>query len=281
MFFKNSNFIQRSLINVLSFFRQSLFSEEYASLERGFLQSIDPRIKLISIAIFLISTLFVKNITLLAGMYLWCLFLAYLSQVNLGFFLIRTWVFIPLFSLFIAIPALFGTFSPGEALFSFRIMGANLIITKPGLLRAGIFVTRVLTCVSFVVLLNLTTRYTQLLRVLRIFRIPQIFVVTLGMCYRYIYLFLEIIENTYLAIKSRVGISMPYQKGQKMVALKIAHLWQRSFQLNQEVYNAMLSRGYTGEPRILDEFKTGIKDWAWLLFSITILVLMVYLEWII
>jgi len=95
------------------------------------------------------------------------------------------------------------------------------------------------------------------------------------MCYRYIYLFVGIIENTYLAIKSRVGGGLRYKKGQGIVALKIATLWQRSYQLNEEVYNAMLSRGYAQEARLLEEFKLGFKDRAWLFCATIISILLV------
>jgi cobalt/nickel transport system permease protein len=161
-------------------------------------------------------------------------------------------VFIPLFSLFIAVPALFSEFSPGETLQVVRIAGTKLIITRQGLDAAILFVMRVATSVSLVVLLNLTTRQTVLLRTLRIFGIPQIFVMTLSMCYRYIYLFAEIIEHTFIGIKSRVGANMHYKKGQEIVAWKMANLWERSQQMNEEVYSSMLSRGYTGEPKVLD-----------------------------
>jgi len=105
---------------------------------------------------------------------------------------------------------------------------------------------------------------------------PQVFVMTLGMCYRYIFLFVEMIENTYLAIKSRAGTRVHYKKGQRIVAWNIANLWERSNQLNTEVYNAMLSRGYQREPCVLDEFKTGTKDWLWLICVIIISVAVIY-----
>jgi len=95
-------------------------------------------------------------------------------------------------------------------------------------------------------------------------KIPQIFVMTLGMCYRYIYLFVEIVENTYLAIKSRVGAKVHYKRGQRIVAWNIAFLWQRSYQLNEDVYRAMLSRGYRGEPVVLNDFRIRVVDWSWL-----------------
>jgi len=275
--FKNNSFIERSITSALAFLKESILSDEIA-LKKGFLQSIDPRVKTVSFALFLVSVLFIRSIPLLIFLYLACLLLAHFSKIQLGFFLKRTWIFIPLFSLFIAIPALFSGFTPGEALFTFRALGIKLIITRPGLFGAILFVARVVTCVSFVILLGLVTRHNELLSVLRIFRIPQIFIMTLSMCYRYIYLFIEIIENTYLAIKSRVGIKIHYRKGQRIVAWNIANLWQRSRQLNEEVYNAMLSRGYTGEPQILDEFKTNVIDWAWLFSTIVISVSVVFLD---
>lgn len=244
---RNSNFIERSIMSALSFLKESAFSDEYA-LKKGFLQSIDARLKTVIFLFFIIQILFAKNIFILLGIYAISILLACFSRINLGFFLKRTWVFIPLFSLFIAIPALFSVVTPGEALVTFEIAGFKLIITSQGLFGAVLFITRVTASVSFAVLLSITTKHFELLRTLRIFKIPQVFVMTLGMCYRYIFLFVEIVENTYIAIKSRAGIKMHYKKGQHIVSWNIAHLWARSYQLNQDVYKAMLSRGYRGEP---------------------------------
>ncbi|MDD2752479.1 MAG: cobalt ECF transporter T component CbiQ, partial [Candidatus Omnitrophica bacterium] len=104
--FKNNNFIEHSILGALSFLKESIFSEEYA-LNKGFLQSLDPRIKMVTFLLLVVQVLFTKNIAILLSLYLLCLFLSCLSRIHLGFFLKRTWVFIPLFSLFIAIPALF------------------------------------------------------------------------------------------------------------------------------------------------------------------------------
>ena len=114
------------------------------------------------------------------------------------------------------------------------------------------------------VLLGITTKHFELLKVLRVFGVPHIFVMILGMCYRYIYLFTEVVENTYLAIKSRVGTAIHYKKGQHVVAWNMASLWYRSYRFNEEVYSAMLSRGYRGEPVILNDFRTRLRDWLWL-----------------
>ncbi len=250
---------------VLSFLRDSLFAEEYI-LKRGFMQLLDPRVKVLTFVFLIIVTLLVKCIPVVLSLYLFCLFLACISKINLGFFLKRTWIFIPLFSLFIALPVLFSNFTPGQELFSFKMGALVLVVTRPGVLTVLLFVLRVATMVSFAVLLSITTRHFELLKVLRIFGIPQVFVMVLGICYRYIYLFLGIIENTYLAIKSRIGTVVHYKSGQQIAGWNIAFLWSRSYQLNEDVYKAMLSRGYSGEPHVLDDFRTSLRDWIWLIF---------------
>lgn len=230
-------------MGTLTFLKDSIFAQEHASA-KGFLQSLDPRIKIISFLALIILVLFTSGFGELIFIYVFCLLLVLISKINLGFFLKRTWIFIPLFSLFIVLPALL---NPQQ---------------REG---AGFFVLRVTNCVSLAVLLNITTRHFELLNVLRIFKIPQIFIMILGMCYRYIYLFVEIMQNTYLAIKSRVGGELPYQKGQNMVAWNIVALWNRSVRLNQEVYQAMLSRGYQGEALAWNDFKIRARDWLWLI----------------
>ncbi len=271
----NSNFIERSILGALSFLKESVFADDYA-LKTGLLQSLDSRIKVVTFLLLIIQILLTRNIVVLLCLYTFCLSLSCLSNIRLGFFLKRTWVFMPLFSLFIAIPALFSIFTPGETLVTWHVVGLKLIITRQGLSGAVLFIMRVIASVSFAVILSITTKHFELLKVLRIFKIPQVFVMTLGMCYRYVFLFVEIIENTYLAIKSRVGTKIHYKKGQHVVAWNIAYLWQRSYQLNEDVYKAMLSRGYRGEPAILNDFKIQLRDWLWLFTVLIIFVLIIY-----
>ena len=265
-------------MSALSFLKGAIFADEYAS-KKGLLQSLDPRVKTVTFLFFIIQILLTKNLFILLCLYALCLLLTLFSRINVGFFLKRTWIFIPLFSLLIAIPALFNIVTPGEPLITFTIAGLKLSITRQGLFGAALFMMRVTTSVSFAVLLSLTTRHFELLKVLRVFGIPQVFVMTLGICYRYIYLFVEIVENTYLAIKSRVGTTVHYKRGQHIVAWNIASLWNRSYQLNEAVYQAMLSRGYRGEPVLGDDFKIMAKDGLWLSFVITLSAALAYVQY--
>jgi len=266
---RHNEFVERSIMGALSFLKGSVFSDEYA-LRKGLLQSIDPRIKLATFAALILTVLFTRSIAVLSSLYALSLALACCSKIRLWPFLKRTWVFIPLFSLFIAIPALFSVFTPGETLIGVKIAGSSLTVTRQGLAAASLFVARVITSVSLAVLASVTTRHFELLKALRVFRISGVFIMTVGICYRYIYLFMEVIENTYLAVKSRAGRGIRYKKGQEMTGWNIASLWQRSYMLNEAVYGAMLSRGYSGEPMALNSFRAGPGDWAWLSFVLIV-----------
>jgi cobalt/nickel transport system permease protein len=83
---------------------------------------------------------------------------------------------------------------------------------------------------------------------------------TMEMCFRYIFLLLDIVQKTFLSIKSRVGFVTSIGDGQKIVGANMAGLWLKSYRMHSLVYDAMVSRGYTGEPRALVEFHARPMD---------------------
>ena len=65
----------------------------------------------------------------------------------------------------------------------------------------------------------------------------------------------------FVAIKSRVGFVSSAKEGRRMVTSNMAGLWLRSYRLQSQVYDAMVSRGYSGEAYVLDEFKAKAGDY--------------------
>jgi cobalt/nickel transport system permease protein len=264
MFAQRGRFIERSLRAVLSFINDAVLAETHAG-RPGFLQARDPRVKIAASLILLVVAATTRSFAVLAALYLIIALLVLCSRIELGFFFARTWVFVPIFALAMALPALFSFFSPGDVVGHVRIFALSLSVTRQGILGAGLFVSRVAVCVSVAVLLALTTRHSALLRALRCLGIPQIYVMTMGMTYRYIHLFVEIVGDTFTAIRSRVGYAVAVPSGRRIVAWNIASLWRRSFDLHLQVHRAMIARGYRGEAVATQLFKTTRKDWAWLL----------------
>jgi cobalt/nickel transport system permease protein len=202
-------------------------------------------------------------VSFLAGMYVSVLLLAYLSRIPCGFFLKRTWVFVPLFSLLLAIPAVFEAVTPGERIAVFSVGPWEAAVTRQGAMSALRLLSRVTVSVSLAVLLVLTTPHTLLLKGMRVCAVPALFVETAMLCHRYLFFFVELVQNVFLGIKSRCGAGLAARTGREVVGSGIAHLWQRSVQLQEQVYQAMRSRGYSGEPRTEGEPPPSRGDWAW------------------
>jgi cobalt ECF transporter T component CbiQ len=268
---KSSGIVEKTIVGIVSLLKETVATEAIAG-KRGLLQKADPRFKFLSIAILLICSLMTKSAVLLAGFYAIIVILALLSSVNLGFFLLRTFLFIPVFSLFIVLPALFSFVTPGQEVYSWNVFGWHTAITRQGIDSEVIFFLRVLSSVSMSILLVLTTRHHVLLKTLRMFKVPKLFVMTIGMTYRYIFLLLDLIQKTWTAIKSRVGFVTSVKSGQRIATVNIAGLWLHSYRLQSQVYDAMLSRGYTGEPHIIEEFRVRPADYLFVAVSLILLI---------
>lgn len=268
---KSSGIVEKTIVGIVSLLKETIATEAIAG-KRGFLQQTDPRFKLLSVAILLICALMTKSATLLAGLYAITVTIALLSHINLGFFLLRTFLFIPAFSLFIVVPALFSFVTPGQEVYSWNVLGCHTAITRQGIDSAVIFFLRVLSSVSMSILLVLTTRHHVLLKTLRLFKVPKLFVMTIGMTYRYIFLLLDLIQKTLTSIKSRVGFVTSVKSGQRIVTVNMAGLWLHSYRLQSQVYDAMLSRGYTGEPHIMEEFRVRPADYLLIAVSLFLLI---------
>jgi cobalt/nickel transport system permease protein len=97
------------------------------------------------------------------------------------------------------------------------------------------------------------------------------------MTYRYIYLLLQTAGNIFLAKSSRRVGPENWQSMGDWLGGMLGSLMGKSIQTSQEVQMAMISRGFSGEPRVLEEFTLRGKDLFWaltfLLFGLPALLL--------
>jgi cobalt ECF transporter T component CbiQ len=249
--------IEHTLSDISHTLEQSLFAEEIAH-RSGLLQTIDPRVKVISIIVLLIAIGLSRSLIVIVGLYLITVILARLSNVPMGFFVKRVWLFMPFFTGIIAIPAFFIT--PGPPLVQLPL---GLTITRTGALTALFLLLRVSASVSSAILLVLTTPWNTVLKALGVLRVPDVFILILGMTYRYIYLFLHTTNDMFLSRKSRVVGRLSGAGERRLIAASAGTLLSKSLHLSGEVYLAMQSRGFRGRPHTLDTFKLRARDWTW------------------
>jgi energy-coupling factor transporter transmembrane protein EcfT len=101
------------------------------------------------------------------------------------------------------------------------------------------------------------------LSALTVLRVPDVFILILGMTYRYIYLLLHTANDMFLSRKSRIVGRLGTAENQRMLAAIGGALLGKSIGLSNEVYLAMQSRGFRGSLVTLKPFRMRPTDWAW------------------
>jgi cobalt/nickel transport system permease protein len=271
-----ADFVERTIDSAARFLREAILTEASAR-HRGLLQALDPRVKLITLLAVIVCVSVMRSPVTIWGVYCLALLLAVASSLPLLSFLKRVWLFIPLFSAIIVVPALFNIVTPGEPLWTIYHLGRShdigpyhipetIAVTRQGVLTAVTFIGRVAASVSLAVLLTLTTLWSDLLRALRVFRVPRIFILTLAMTYRYIIILVQTVHGIHIARKSRTLRYGATRAEQRWVASRIGFLFKRTWIMSQDVHRAMVSRGFSGDVRSLAVFRARPYDCAWCLF---------------
>ncbi len=277
---KKIGFVEKTINDVANVLKESIFSEQVAN-KPGMLQNIDPRVKLITIVYLLVIAAFLRHMPTLVGLYMFTLIMAYFSKVPMKFFVKRVWFFIPFFTGLVVLPSIFNIIKPGDPLINLLYLGRRvdflfihlpetISITKQGLLGAGLIILRVGVSVSLAVLLTVTSRWSELLKSLRVFFVPKIFIMVLEMTYRYIFLLLTVMTDMYTARKSRTIGEFDAKENRRFISTGIGNVFGKAYFMSEEIHDAMISRGYLGEAKSLNRFRVLAQDVVWVILILVI-----------
>ncbi len=252
-------FLERTTSSFVEAMEHAFYAEQTARAD-GLLQRVDPRVKLVGILALVASVAASRSFAAIGGLLAIAIVLAALSHVPFGVLLKRVWIAVLLFTGVIALPAPFVT--PGRVIWNLPVLGWD--VTAQGLASAGYLVLRVETTATLCVLLVLTTPWNQVLKALRVLRVPAVLVTILGMTYRYLFLVLQSARDMFESRRSRMIGELTGRERRRVAAASAGVLMSRTFDLSNEVYLAMQSRGYRGDVSVLDEFQIRNFDWAML-----------------
>jgi len=242
---------------ISSFLFQALTSAESAGVS-GILQDLDPRMKLISCLALVILVSLVHNILLLAGVVLICLILSIVSRVRLRAYAARVWIPALIFGGLVSLPAAVNIFVPGEPLLVlWRFSGPvvlgplhiqeEIAVTHQGMLSLLTLFLRVAATLSVVILVSMTTKWQDALRALQDMGASRPFILMLAITFRYIFLFVNLIENRNLALRSRSLVEHKRRPGRAMPAAASAGaLLKKYIEKSEQLHDAMVSRGFHG-----------------------------------
>jgi cobalt/nickel transport system permease protein len=252
-------FLERTTASFVDALEHAFYAEQTAHSE-GLMQRLDPRVKLVGILALIVPAAASRNFAVIAGLFAVAIVLAALSHVSFAVLLKRVWIAVLLFTGVIALPAPFVT--PGSVVYHLPLTGWG--VTAQGLASAGYLVLRVETAATLCVLLVLTTPWNHVLKALRVLRVPALLVTILGMTYRYLFLVLQSAHDMFESRRSRMIGELTGRERRRVAASSAGVLMSKTFDLSNDVYLAMQSRGYRGEVALLDDFRIGRLDWAML-----------------
>jgi cobalt/nickel transport system permease protein len=145
-------------------------------------------------------------------------------------------------------------------------------ITTAGLTILGSVTLKALLCLLVLNILTLTTSIPALLHALITLRTPPLLVAILASMYRYIGVLVEEAGSMRRAAASRNLMSRK-RWHRLVIGNMIGSLFIRTYERGDRVHQAMLARGYTGLPPIVERSKGGRLDILALVATISLALL--------
>ncbi len=269
---RSNRYLSKTLRQLKKVVFYQLMNEEYAD-RQGWWQSLDPRVKLLSILALIIVAGITRKPGVLFG--IWMVIVLIMRSSHLPVLALQKyiWCFIPLLTFLLAIPAMFNVVVPGDPLINlyqanhsiwWGVEMSGIYITRQGLKAALFLSLRVGISLSLGVLLITTTPVALLLKSLHVLRVPALFVMLIEMSYRYLVLLLNISIEMFEARRLRTVGNLSLAQQRQLVGSSVGVLFIKSMALAEEVYMAMQARCYTGEAVYFRQFQLHKGDWAWL-----------------
>lgn len=250
-----------------------LQNEELAA-RPGLLQRLDPRIKLLTLVLFAVTASLVHSVWVLVALIGVTSVLAAASRVGVGSFERKVWASAGLLAFLLAAPSAMQIFTPGPVV----VPLGPFSLTEPGLMGAATLTTRVVAAAGFALLVVWTMRWSDLLKALSAMRLPDVVVATLAMTQKQILTLLRTVEQIHLARESRTLTRGSARANRAWVTERMAFVVRKSMKTADDVYDAMLSRGFTGAMPSLVKLRLRLRDWAWSVASIALCAAMLYVD---
>ncbi|MHC1635345.1 MAG: energy-coupling factor transporter transmembrane component T family protein [Candidatus Methanospirareceae archaeon] len=124
-----------------------------------------------------------------------------------------------------------------------------------------------------------TSRFDVSIKALNQIGFPNKLTQILMFAYRYIFVFAEEYEKLSVALRMRGFERRTNRHTFETIAKLIATLFIRSYERAENVYRAMILRGYTGNPKTITDFKITPKDVMFVTSSLYLAVTLHIIAW--
>lgn len=247
----SDKFIDKSILSILKVL--SLIKRKN-KLKKGFLYKINPAIKLIFMILNIIFLSMSRNFTYVIAIDIYFLLLLSLLDAQEIKTILLLSIVIPIFTLIMLIPSIIMQNTINSIILILKIFGTIMI--------ANIFST--------------TTKWSHITKALKMFFIPDIFILVLDITLKYIYILGQFALDMLYSLKLR---SVGKNNNKYTSVPKImGSLFLKSNEMGEEMYSAMECRGFIGEYTYISKFKLTIIDILYCAVSIILIVFYFYMK---
>ena len=195
----------------------------------------NPRIKLGLLAVVVSLNVVVAELWLSVALLFIGLYLAFYSRIPLK--LLRIFFLAPAWATFLV----FIGFSVGFGVTPIARIGP-VVFYYEGLIWGTSAAFRVASDMTWIAVVFLSTPFSDILRALRYFRIPEIFCEAIGLTYRYVVLLFEEYQRMSIAAKARGGMRS-FTCRLRTRGQILSRIFLRTYDRSLNIQQAMLARG--------------------------------------
>lgn len=250
-------FIDKTISTIAGTIKSSYVQWETAG-RSGLFQRLDARVKLLFLVFFILIVSLMRSLYAELAMAGFIFVLIALSRLNVAHLYKRIIGFAFFFGFLVALPSALSIITPGEIIlpvgelershqFWIYMVPKEIGLTREGCFGVAMLTLRVANSVGLSLLVIHTTPFFEILRALKIFRVPDAFLMIIVLSYKYIFIFSRTVEEMYLAIKSRLAGPVDGAAIRGLVAGRIFLIFKKSQMRYEETYRAMVARGFTGD----------------------------------
>jgi len=276
----NLSYIDRGIEGFADVLKEGYMQWELASKE-GFLHGFDTRIKVVVWLFFILIISLKKELLPEFGIFITVFTLVVLSRINLVKFYKKIFLLGFIFGFLIALPSALNVITHGKLLFpiitlskpyDFWVYHIPEVIgfTEEGFSVVGMLTLRVLNSLSISFLILYTTPFPEIIKALKVLKVPDTFLIIISLAYKYIFIFARIVADMHLAKKSRLAGEVNRSDARNWVAGRIAFIFRKTQLKCDDVFKAMIGRGFSGEIKLYQYQKIKGRDWivGFFLFAI-------------
>lgn len=264
-------FIERGIHHLADVIKTGYIQWETASKD-NFFQRIDPRIKVLFLLYFIIIVSLKKDILpeVLTGVFIFILML--ISRLNILSLYKRVFFIGFFFGFLVALPSSCNVITRGELIlpiihlsrpYDFWVyrIPQEIGFTREGLYGLIMLTFRVMNSLALSFFVIYTTPFPEIMKALKVLKVPDAFIMIITLSYKYMFIFAKTVEDMHLAKKSRLAGHTSDKEARQWIAGRIAFMFKKTRKRCEEIFDAMLSRGFSEDIKIYGVRKFFPRDW--------------------